>query len=926
MAPPLRPDADSLLAQLQAQDRRAARGKLRIYFGASAGVGKTYAMLAAAQKLQAEGIDLLVGVVESHGRSETASLIDGLKLLPPKLIDYRNKGITEFDLDAALMLHPPLILMDELAHTNAPGSRHPKRWQDVDELLDAGIDVFTTVNVQHLESLNDVVGGITGIRVAETLPDTVFDSADEVVLVDIPADELLARLRSGKVYKAAQAERAAKNFFRKGNLIALRELALRRTADRVENDVQAYRVEKSISPVWKTDSALLACVGPRHGGEHVIRSTARLARQLNSDWHVIYIETPQLQRLAPAQCERILKTLKLGEEMGATTAVLTGNDIAMTIVKYARDHNFSKIILGRGHPTWPWRKPHMKGISQLAPDVDLTELGRDTSLLTHSEKTSVASTSGETAPSGEALATPWQAHFLLPHCWAVLACLGTAALATPLIDFVDLANIVMLFLLSVVLIAAKFGRGPAITATVVAVGAFDFFFVPPRFSFAVSDLQYVITFGVMLAVGLITAHLTSDLRFQARIAAHRESRARALYEFARELSSVLQTEQIFEITRVFIARTFRANAILLLPDAAGQLQWTQMQSDNDLSAAAMRTPKALDIGVAQWAFDRATPAGIGTDTLPGSQFFYLPLVAPMRTRGVLAIQPEQRRLVLIPEQRQQLDTFAVLTAIALERVHYIEVAQDALVRMESERLRNSLLATLSHDLRTPLTSLVGLSESLAKSKPQLAEHQQQFANALHQESLRMSKLVVNLLEMARIQSGEVQFDLQWQPIEEVVGSALRSCEAILAGRMVQTQLPHTLPLILIDAVLIERVLANLIENAVKYTSTNSKIVVTASVVGTFLEVAVVDNGPGLPIGKEDQVFEKFARGERESTTPGVGLGLAICRAIIQAHGGSIHARPTSGGGATIFFLVPLGTPPDMPETDANLPRKDPHHE
>ena len=922
MAAVIRPDADSLLAQLQEQERRAARGKLRIYFGASAGVGKTYAMLSAAHKLRAGGKEVLVGVVESHGRAETAALIGGLDLLPPKVIDYRDKTLTEFDLDAALARKPPLILMDELAHTNATGSRHPKRWQDVDELLAAGIDVYTTVNVQHLESLNDVVGGITGIRVAETLPDTIFDNADEVVLVDVPADELLARLKGGKVYPGAQAERAAKNFFRKGNLIALRELALRRTADRLEDDVQAYRIEQSISAVWKTDSALLACIGPRSGAEQIIRSTARLAGQLNADWHVIYIETPTLQRLPPSQRERILKTLKLGEELGATTAVLSGNDIANEIVGYARGKNFSKIILGRGHPTWPWRTPHIQRIAQLAPDIDLTQLGRETKQAGPIQERPAPSDS--TRPSFDSGATTWTNNAWLQHIGALGASLTTALIATPLLPFLDLANIVMLFLLTVVLIAVRFGRGPAVTATVVSVLAFDFFFVPPRFSFAVNDFQYIITFGVMLAVGLITAHLTADLRFQARIAAHREGRARALYEFARELSSVLQTEQIFEITRTFIARTFRAKATLLVPDAYDRLQGEASRA-RDVTSQTMALPLspagqsgAIDLGIAQWAFDRATPAGIGTDTLPGSHLFYLPLVAPMRTRGVLAIEPEDRRLVLIPEQRQQLDTFAVLAAIALERVHYIEVAQDALVRMESERLRNSLLAALSHDLRTPLTSLVGLSDALARSIP-LTMQQKEFAELLHRETLRMSSLVANLLDMARIQSGEIKFNLEWQPVEEVIGSALRASASFLGRHPVETHVPNDLPLIELDAVLIERVLCNLLENAAKYTPTETLIVITARLQPAFMEISVVDNGPGLPVGKEQQIFEKFVRGEKESSTPGVGLGLAICRAIVEAHGGSIHSRPTEGGGATLYFLLPLGQPPEMPAVEVGLP-------
>ncbi|SMP59444.1 two-component system sensor histidine kinase KdpD [Noviherbaspirillum suwonense] len=900
-----RPDPDALLAQVQRQERRAARGRLRIYFGASAGVGKTYAMLSAGRKLQAEGQDVLVGVVETHGRSETAALLEGLPLLPHKTIEYRGRTITEFDIDAALARHPSLILVDELAHSNAAGSRHPKRWQDVDELLDAGIDVFTTVNVQHLESLNDVVGGITGIRVAETLPDTVFDGADEVVLVDIPADELLARLKVGKVYQMQQAERASRNFFRKGNLIALRELALRRTADRIGDDVQAYRVEKSIDAVWKTGSSLLACVGPRAGGEHVIRSAAQLAAQLNAGWHAIYIETPPLQRLPPAQREQILKTLKLAQDLGATTAVLSGSDIAKAIADYAIANNFSKIVLGRAHPTWPWRISHHQRVAMLAPALDLIETG----------VAGKDARAGARGLAGAALAASVQ-RTLQPsrYLWAMAASMATALVATPLLPYFDLANIVMLFLLTVVLVAVQLGRGPAVLATFVSVAAFDFFFVPPRFSFAVSDLQYTVTFVVMLAVGLITSHLTAGLRYQARVASYRESRSRALYQFARELSGTLQTGQIFEITCASISRAFHARATLLLPDSDGRLQLAEPAQDQ---AAPTLTPASamLDIGIAQWAFDHAAAAGIGTDTLPGSPLFYLPVVAPMRTRGVLAIEPENRRWMLVPEQRQQLDTFATLAAIALERVHYIEVAQDALVQMESERLRNSLLSTLSHDLRTPLTVLVGLSESLLMARPPLPVAQAELAEALHDESLRMSSLVANLLDMARIESGEVKLNLQWQPFEEVVGSALRACHAVIAGHDVQTRLAPGLPLVRFDAVLIERVLCNLLENACKYTPPGSLIVIAAEASGDRLDVAVRDNGPGLPAGREEALFEKFTRGQRESATPGVGLGLAICRAIVEAHGGTIRAGRSAEGGASFVFTLPLVSPPPLPGPD-----------
>jgi len=895
-----RPDPDALLTQLQAQERKAARGKLRIYFGASAGVGKTYAMLSAARKLQAAGQQLLVGIVETHGRSETAALVDGLPLLPLRTIAYRGKTINEFDIDGALAQHPPLILIDELAHANAPGSRHPKRWQDVEELLEAGIDVFSTVNVQHLESLNDVVGGITGIQVNETVPDTVFDAADEVVLVDIPADELLARLKGGKVYHAQQAERAAQNFFRKGNLIALRELALRRTADRIEDDVRAYRVEQSIDTIWKTGASVLALVGPRPGCEQVVRSAARLAGQLGTQWHAIYVETPALQRLAAGERERILKVLKLAQDLGATTAVLSGGDIAATAAEYARSHNLSKIAMGRAHRTWPWRRSHMRSLAAYAPDIDLIEVsGSDR------EAAQAKIAASATAPDD---ADEDALHFkrrAAGYAVAAAASVGMALLAAPLLPFFDLANIAMLFLLVVLLVAVRYGRGPSVLATCVSVACFDFFFVAPRFSFAISDLQYTITFAVMLAVGLITGHLTAGLRFQARVASYREARARALYEFARELSGALQTEQVFETTARFVQSTFNARATLMVPDADGRLHLPP-------GAAPV---SALDEGVAQWAFDHAESAGLGTGTLPASPLFYMPLVAPMRTRGVLAIEPVQRRWILIPEQRQHLDTFAALAAIALERVHYVEVAQEALVNMESERLRNSLLAALSHDLRTPLTSLVGLSESLAGSRPALSAPQLSLASSLHAEALRMSALVANLLDMARIESGGLKFNLQWQPLEEVVGSALRSSRLQLMEHKVSTQLSLGLPLLRFDAVLIERVLCNLLENAAKYTPTGSAIVIYAVQRGEFVRVMVYDNGPGLPRGREETLFEKFVRGEKESAKSGVGLGLAICRAIVEAHGGTIGADKSPLGGAAFVFTLPVGTPPVLPEIE-----------
>jgi len=902
-----RPDPDALLAQLRAQERDAKRGRLRIYFGASAGVGKTYAMLQEARRLKEEGQGILVGVVETHGRQETARLLEGLEMLPRRQFEHRGVRIAEFDLDAALARRPAVILVDELAHSNAPGSRHPKRWQDVEELLAAGIDVLTTVNVQHLESLNDVVGGIAGIRVAETVPDSVFDEAAEVVMVDLPPDALLARLKQGKVYQPAQAERAAGNFFRKGNLIALRELALRRTADRVEDEVRAWRIEESVETIWKTGAGLLVCIKPGETSEHLVRSSARMASQLGTGWHALYVETPALARMPAPVREQVGAVLKLAQDLGAETATVAGEDVAQEVVAYAHSHNLSRVALGRSQARWPWGRRVAARLALLAPGVDLIEVGAP----------AVAAPSRSRKAGG---AQQRQARRLrpLPHLAAAGASLLTAAVATPLLAWFDLANIAMLFLLVVVLVAVRFGRAPSVTATCVGVACFDFFFVPPRFTFAVSDFQYVLTFAVMLAVGLTTGHLTAGLRFQARVAAQREGRVRALYEFARELSGVLVAEQVVEATRAVIQNAFGARAVLLAPDADGRLV-----------VPSEAVVPGFDAGIAQWAFDHAQSAGLGTDTLPASPVFYLPLVAPMRTRGVLVIDPEMGsedagRWVLIPEQRRQLDALAALAAIALERVHYIEVAQSALVSMESERLRNSLLAALSHDLRTPLTSLVGLSESLLRGAPPLADEPRGLAQALHDESLRLSTMVANLLDMARIESGQVRFNLDWQALEEVVGGALRASRAALRAHLVTVRLPHDMPLLRFDAVLVERVLCNLLENAAKYTPPGSRIEIGAALRGDMAEVMVFDSGPGLKPGSEDAIFEKFTRGERESALPGVGLGLSICRAIVEAHGGRIRACASPLGGAGFVFTLPVEAPPDVPEP--SLPSLEPSHD
>lgn len=896
-----RPDPDVLLLQLQQQAEQGARGKLRIYFGANAGVGKTYAMLSAAQRESKAGREVLVGVVETHGRSETAELLAGLAQLPLRQVPYRDRTLQEFDLDAALARKPAVLLVDELAHSNVDGSRHPKRWQDVQELLEAGIDVWSAVNVQHLESLNGTVGAITGIRVNETVPDTVLDDADEIILVDVTPDELMARLKAGKVYLPQQAERAAKNFFRKGNLIALREIALRRTAEHVEDDVRSYRVEKSIASVWNTEGAILACIGPREGAEQTVRTAARMAGQLNVRWHAAYVETPRLQRLAVAERDRILAVIKLAEELGATTAVLAGSDAATELVAQAQLLNCATLVVGRPQLSgWSalWsRRTMTRQLATLSPALDIVEVG-------HAE--SARRLARAVLRTDEEDAAAW--HGSLPrYAWAMASSAAITLVALPLFRFFDLANIVMLFLLGTVLVALKFGRGPAALAAFLNVAAFDFFFVPPRLSFAVSDVQYLLTFAVMLVVGLLTGQLTAGLRFQARISSSRERRAQSLFELTRDLSAALLSLQVTELGEAAVQRNFGGQALVLTTDANDQLV-----------LPGSNAPVDFDAGVADWAFRNEQAAGLATSTLSAQAWHYIPLRAPMRVRGVLALKPDQPRWLLIPEQQQQLDTLARQIAIALERVHYVEVAQQALVQMESEKLRNVLLAAISHDVRTPLTALIGLADSLQRTTPPLSHAQAQAARAISDEARHLSALVNNLLDMARLQSGAVNLKNEWQSVEEIVGSAIRQAQHALAGKTVKTALPADLPLVEFDAVLIERALVNLLENAGKYGgSGNLPVEVSAHVTDQALVLTVRDHGPGLPAalkGREHELFEKFTRGVAESATPGVGLGLAICQAVVDAHRGQITAANASGGGAEFTMSLPRRPPPQsLPE-------------
>jgi len=906
-----RPDPDALLARVQREEAKSRRGRLKIFFGAAAGVGKTYAMLSEAREKRAEGCDVLVGVVETHGRAETVAMLEGLEVLPPRIVEYRGAQIREFDLDGALKRRPTLILVDELAHTNAEGSRHPKRWNDVEELLDSGIDVYTTLNVQHLESLNDIVSGITQIRVWETIPDTIFERADEVEIVDLPPDDLLERLREGKVYLPQQAERAIRNFFRKGNLIALRELALRRTAERVDEQMRDYREDQAIRDVWRAGERVLVCIGPNPLASRLIRAGKRLATSLHADWIVAYVETPQLQRLPPATRDRVLDYLRLAEELGAETITLSGQALSSAILEHAREKNVTKIVLGKptrsGWQRWLLgsvvdevvREAHDFDVYLLACDkeTDAPNLP-DVSLLIRSR-----AYLGLKERGGEGGKKRYPGYL-----WSI----GTTALITSLSAFafgrLELVNLVMLYLLGVMFIAMRFGRGPSVLSTVLSVATFDFFFVPPRFSFAVSDVQYLVTFAVMLAVGLIVSTLTVNLRSQAKISHHRERRAGVLYTFTRELGSTQTEDEIARIAVKHIGEEFEGQSVVLFPDLQGRIRYPKSQS-------IQHSFHGSDLGVAQWVFDHGKIAGQGTDTLPGTEGVYFPMQGAAGAVGVLALLPINLRRVFLPEQRQLIDTFITQIVQAIGQIRLTKEAQAAKVKAETESLRNSLLSAISHDFRTPLASIVGASSSLIDAGTRLTEDAKlDLGRTIYEEARRMTRLANNLLDMARLEAGSVKLNRQWCPIEEIVGGVLTRSPARLAAHPVTTRLPPGLPLVQVDAVMIEQVLENLLENAVKYAPAGTPIEVGAEVGPSEVSFWVADRGPGLPAGKEDQLFEKFYRGTAEGAQSGVGLGLTICRAIVQAHGGTIRAENGPDGGAVFRFTIPMTEEP--PQIDS----------
>ncbi len=894
-----RPDPDALLERASAAETRAVRARLKIFFGAAPGVGKTYSMLEEARRARAHGEDVRVGIVETHGRPETEALLAGLPVLPRRTIDDRGVSLTELDLDAALARRPARILVDELAHANAPGSKHAKRWQDVLELLDAGIDVHTTLNVQHVESLGYVIQQITGGVERAAVPAAVIARAAELELVDVPPEELLHRLAEGKVYIPEQAERAIRSFFQRGNLLALRELALRRTAERVDADVLAYRKQHGIQAAWPAAERILVAVGASPGSERLLRATKRIAEGLHADWIAAHVEVLGAPPLGDKDRERVEDHLRLAGSLGADIARLAGVSVAEALLAHARAHNVTRIVAGK--------PPHARWRDRLRGSL-LDALIRGSGAIEIHVIAPIDDGVRRPAPAARARGRARR------YVGALALIATVTALGLAVFHLANLADITMLYLIAIAL-ASLFGRGPALAAASTAVVAFNFCFVSPRFTFAVTDTGNVLTFAVMFAAGLGISTLTGRLRRQERDAVIRERDTAALLAFTRDIAAAATPGDVAAVTVRHLEEVFPIAASVAIPDRGepGAL----------ISAAGLMPLTSQEQAVARWAFEHREPAGFGTDTLSGARVLAVPLVADDAAVGVIAVQARRDPRRRGGAARPLLDAFARQAGLALARVRYAQDAREAALRARTEELRSSLLSAVSHDLRTPLAVITGAATTLQRADADRlpAEARTELLASIVDDAKRLERILANLLQLTRVESGLVP-SREWIPVEELVGAALTRLEDALGDRRVDLDVPPEL-VAAVDPVLFEQVLINLIENALKHgappielrawregapgPSRSGAAATGGSREGDMIVLEVRDHGAGIPAGAGARLFDKLVRA---STAPGAGLGLAVVRAIALAHGGQVAADTAPGGGAR--FRVSIPADPELP--------------
>ncbi len=868
---------EKFLKQITEEERREKSGKLKIYFGAAPGVGKTHTMLQDAIIKRQQGVDVVVGIVESHGRAEIEALLKNLDIIPRQTVLYRDKSLLEFDLNAAIARKPALILIDEMAHTNVPGLRHNKRWQDIKEILDCGIDVYTTLNVQHIESINDDVAQIIGTKVRETVSDSIIELADTIELVDLTAEDLLKRLNEGKVYFPDQAELAVENFFRKDKLTALRELALRITAERVGAQVMRYRETENTKGVWPSQEKILVCIGPTEESLKLIRTAKRIATLLRTDWIALYVDAPKL-KLTTQERKQSIQHLHIAEQLGAQTRVLTGIDVVKEIIHFAREQNVTQIVIGkRIRPRW--KNFFIKSLAD--------ELVRQSGEIDIYVVTSAFSPSPVTAtPTTDPI--PWKIYGVA---------FGVVLMAT-LIDlllfpFFASSNLIMMYLLGITCVAL-FGRiGPSIFASVLSVLTYDLVFIVP-YRFRPNDFQYIFTLIVMLIVGQIISSLTILTRRQATSSYLTEHQTHMLHNLSRQLASTRGVDKILEISVKYISEMFHCEVLTLRRNKMHLMVSAYYPAEKNLSAK--------ELSVAQWVYEMGQNAGLGTDTLSFSEALYLPLLASKGSIGVLRIKPTLTEL-FSPEQIRLLESCAHQIAMALEADRIEERDRKSELQEAIDHVRNQLLQDISHDLRAPLIAAMGFLSSIVEGAKKMTVNDiQHDCQKSYFELETLNRLISNLLQITYLEKSVV-LEKEYTSLRKLINLAVDAMSRQLEEYNLNIVIPVEIPPVPVDAIMLTDVFKNLLENAIKFSAKKTTITISAFQKGHAVVVSVKDEGPGIVADEKDKLFEKFYRGREIATERGLGLGLAICQKIIEAHGGEIWAENHPDGGATFSFSL-----------------------
>ena len=875
---------------------REGRGRLKIFLGAAPGVGKTYEMLLSAQAKRREGVDVVVGVVETHGRRETETLLGGLEVVFKHEIDYKGHRLAEMDIDAILRRRPRLVLVDELAHTNAPGSRHPKRYLDVEELIAAGIDVYTTLNIQHVESLNDVVARITRIRVRETVPDSILDQADDIEVVDLSPDDLIQRLQEGKVYVPHQAERAIRHYFQPGNLTALRELALRRTAQRVDDQLLSHMQAHAISGPWPAGDRVLVCVSEAANTPELIRYARRAADRFHAPWTAIYVETTRTQRLTDTEHDRIADYLRLAERLGASTITIPGGKIADEVVAYAESNNITQIVIGKSdRPRW---------FEMIHGSVVHSLVRKTGPISVHVISATVDEPASSKPPVTQPRPQPFNLFAYAGSAAAVLMALGVGSLIE---RFIGLQSISLVFLIAVLGSAIAWGLLPALFASLLSVLAFNFFFIPPLYTFTIADPENVVALFFFALVAVIVSNLTAATRTQIVSARARAKTTAELYAFSRKLAGIGTLDDLLWATAFQVSSMLKVSTVLLLPDQeASSLTLASAYPPEDTLAEA-------DMAAARWCWEHNHPTGRGSDTLPGGKWLFLPLRTGSGTVGVLGIE---RDVLLTPDEHRLLDALADQVAVAIERISLARGLAEARVSAETDRLRAALLTSISHDLRTPLASIIGTVSSLRSYADKYNEaDRDELLATLESEAERLNRFVGNLLDMTRLEAGAIELKLDLVDVGEIIGAALERADGILARHQIEISVASDLPMLRLDPILLEQVLFNLLDNAAKYAPAGSRIDLRAHRDSDTVVLEVVDEGPGIPPADLERVFDKFYRVQaQDRRRAGTGLGLAICRGFIEAQGGRIEAKNRQDrSGAVLTLRVPVPEAAERPE-------------